>query len=97
MTSDANSWDGDGVWSRRADVLWRRSLDAVILLPVGVDEPLTLPGTGAIVWDLLEEPASLVELIATLAEAYGEDPAVVEHDVTNLLAELETLGAVSRT
>ena len=69
------------VWRRRDDVLWRRSLDAVILLPVGADEPITLPGTGAAVWDLLEEPASLDELVATLAEAYEEDPAVVEHDV----------------
>ena len=85
------------VWRRRDDVLWRRSLDAVILLHVGADDPLTLPGTGAAVWDLLEEPASLAELVALLAEAYEEDPAVVEHDVTTLLTDLEALGAVTRT
>jgi hypothetical protein len=85
------------VWRRRDDVLWRRSLDAVILLPVGVDDPLTLPGTGASVWDLLEEPTTLAELVATLAEAYDTDPAVVEHDVLELLSELEELGAVTRT
>ena len=78
--------DADAVWRRRDDVLWRRSLDAVILLP----------GTGAIVWDLLEEPATLTELVATLAEAYEADPAVVDHDVRTLLGELETLGAVAR-
>jgi hypothetical protein len=85
------------MWRRRDDVLWRRSLDAVILLPVGADDPRTLPGTGAIVWDLLEEPTSLAELVATLAEAFEEDPAVVEHDVSALLAELEDLGAVTHS
>ena len=85
------------VWRRRDDVLWRRSLDAVILLPVGAEEPMTLPGTGASVWDLLEEPASLAELVAILADAYEEAPAVIEHDVRALLAELESLGAVTRS
>ncbi len=51
---------------------------------------------AAAVWDLLEEPASLAELVAALAEVYEEDPAVVELDVTTLLAELEDLGAVTR-
>jgi coenzyme PQQ synthesis protein D (PqqD) len=91
------SFDSAAVWRRRDDVLWRRSLDSVILLPVGVDEPLTLPGTGASVWDLLEEPASLAELVAILADAYEEAPAVIEHDVRALLAELESLGAVTRS
>jgi hypothetical protein len=87
----------DVVWRRRDDVLWRRSLDAVILLPVGVDEPVTLPGTGASVWDLLEEPATLAELVATLTDAYDDaDPTVVEDDVRALLAELEALGAVAQ-
>ena len=85
------------VWRRREDVLWRRSLDAVILLPSGLDDPVTLPGTGASVWDVLAEPATVAELVATLAEAYdGADPSVVEHDVRALLAELEALGAVAQ-
>jgi hypothetical protein len=83
------------VWRRRGDVLWRRSLDAVILLPVGVEEPLTLPGPGAAVWDLLAEPATVAELVAILADAYDEDSAVVEHDVRALLGDLEGLGAVA--
>jgi hypothetical protein len=84
------------VWRRREDVLWRRSLDSVILFPVDAEEPLTLPGTGAAVWNLLDEPATVAELGAILADAYAEDPAVVEHDVRVLLTELEALGAVTR-
>jgi len=93
VSSDLSS---AAVWRRREDVLWRRSLDAVILLPVGVDEPRTLLGTGASVWDLLEEPATVAELVAILADAYDTDAAVVEHDVRALLADLEALGAVTR-
>jgi hypothetical protein len=57
---------------------------------------VTLPGTGASVWDLLEEPATLAELVSILAEAYQPaDPSEVERDVHSLLAELESLGAVA--
>lgn len=85
------------VWRRRDDVLWRRSLDAVILLPSGADEPLTLPDSGAIVWDLLEEPASFDELVATLAEVYETDAATIATDITPLLEELAALGALETT
>ena len=83
------------VWRRREDVLWRRSLDSVILLPIDADEPVTLPGTGASVWDLLDEPATVDQLVVVLAEAYDADPATVEHDVRALLGELEGLSAVA--
>ena len=75
-------------------MLWRRSLDAVLLLPAGSPEPLTLAGTGADLWDLLATPASTTELVAELAGRYAADPAVVAADLTPVLAELETLGAI---
>lgn len=84
----------DPVWRRGTDVLWRRSLDAVILLPAEADEPVTLPGTGAAVWDLLAEPATLAQLVADLVAIYDGDPSTVAADVTDLLAELESIGAV---
>ena len=76
------SGEGSTVWRRREDVLWRRTLDAVILLPANADEPLTLPDTGAIVWDLLEEPTTFDELVATLAEVYNTVPDTVANDIT---------------
>jgi hypothetical protein len=82
----------DAVWRRRDDVLWRRTLDAVLLFPPGADEPLTVAGSGALVWDLLAEPATLTELVDALASVYGDDPdtrAVIERDVATLLTDLE--------
>jgi Coenzyme PQQ synthesis protein D (PqqD) len=95
--TDVGGGAADGVWRRRDDVLWRRSLEAVILLPAGADEPLTLPDTGAIVWDLLEEPATFDELVATLADVYNTDATTIATDITPLLTELQTRGALEHT
>jgi hypothetical protein len=89
-----NGAQGDGGgddsprWRRRPDALWRRSLDAVIVLPVGADEPLTLAGTGPALWELLAEPCTVAQLAAVLAEAYGAEPEVVEADVAPIVEEL---------
>ena len=96
MTPARNPASADGVWRRRADASWRRSLDAVVLLPSGTEEPIVLPGTAAAVWDLLHEPRDQVGLVARLVDAYDADAGTVERDVVALLAHLESLGAVER-
>ena len=84
------------IWQRRGDVCWRRTLDAVIIIPSAADEPITLPDTGAAVWDLLAEPMTLDELVGTLSDVYGADPQTVERDVGALLLELEAHAVISR-
>ena len=84
-------------YRRRADALWRRSLDAVVILPAGSREPLTVAGTGPEVWDLLADARTLPDLAATLGAAHGADPAVVEQDLEPIVAALVEAGAVDRT
>jgi hypothetical protein len=79
---------------RRPDALWRRSLDAVVVLPAGADEPVTLGGTGPAVWELLAEWRTVESMVEVLAEAFGAAPQVVEADLRPLLDELVTCGAV---
>lgn len=79
---------------RRPDVLWRRSPDAVLLLPPGASEPVTLTGTGLDLWDLLAVPTSSADLARVLAARYGADPADVEADVVPVLDELAGCGAL---
>jgi hypothetical protein len=81
-------------YRRRSDVAWRRSLDAVLFLPPGASEPMTLAGTGPEVWDLLRDPRSLGELASELANRHGTDPEVVARDVLPVLENLAALGAV---
>jgi hypothetical protein len=81
---------------RRPDVLWRRSLDAVILLPPLGDDPVTLAGTGPAIWELLTAPISVTQLVRLLAVVYGVDRHVIESDVVPVLDELVALGAVCR-
>ena len=58
-------------------MLWRRSLDAALLLPPSVDDPLTLAGTGAGIWDLLAVPTSTEDLVDAMAARYRALPSTV--------------------
>jgi hypothetical protein len=79
---------------RPPGVLWRRSLDAVVLLPPGAPDVITLAGTGPAVWQLLAEWRSEDELADVLTAAYGSTPDVVVRDLGPLLRALEAAGAL---
>jgi hypothetical protein len=81
-------------YRRHPDVPWRRSLDAVLCLPPGLSEPVTLAGTGPEVWDLLERPCALGEIAAELAQRHRIDAQIVARDVKPLLDQLAVLGLV---
>ena len=84
-------------WSRLPDALWRRSLDAVIVLGTSSPEPVTLSATAPEVWELLATPTTFRDLVLELSRRHAGDPATVEPDVEALLARLADLGAVSST
>jgi hypothetical protein len=81
-------------YRRRPDVLWRRSLDAVLLLPRGSEDVVTVGGTGADVWALLDTWRDLDSLVTLLAPHYSGDRARIAADVQALLRELEGRAAV---
>lgn len=81
-------------WQRRNDVLWRQSLDSVIVLGADGGEPLTLAGTGPAVWVLLERPITLAALSEQLAERFNTSIDTVKDDINSLLRHLEEVGAL---
>jgi hypothetical protein len=83
-------------WQRRPEVLWRRSLDAVLFLPPDEPEPLVLAGSGPAVWELLVEPCTIEGITDVLAGAYEVDAATVAADVEAVIGRLAELGAIER-
>ena len=83
-----------GTFCHSRDVVWRRSLDAVLVLPAGAEEPVTLAGSGPELWELLATPTSMADLASAIAERYGVDAAVVAQDVDATLEHLLKLGVV---
>ena len=81
-------------WQRRNDVLWRQSLDSVIVLGADGGEPLTLAGTGPAVWALLERPITLDAMAEQLAQRFNTSIEAVKDDIDSLLRHLEEAGAI---
>jgi len=82
---------------RRPDVLWRRSLDAVVLLPVDAADTYTMAGTGPVLWELLAEWRTRDDLVSVLAERFDASPDVVAADLAPILTELAVRGALEMT
>ena len=78
----------------RADVLWRRTADTVVIRRRGNDELVVLAGTGADLWDSLAEPSSVGDVAAALAEEFGAELPVVRNDVERAVADLIERGVV---
>ena len=81
---------------RRADVLWRATMDAVLIRPPGASELTKLAGTGRSLWAVLEEPASFDDVVARLATAYAAEIDEVAADVAPVIDDLVERGVLER-
>jgi hypothetical protein len=84
-------------WCRSERALWRRTLGAVVVLPVHGPEPVALRGAAAGIWELLAEPMTTADLVVAVAERYGIHEEQVASDVGGTLDVLLELGALCRT
>lgn len=84
---------------RRAPALWRRAPGYLTVAAVD-GASLRMGGSAGDVWDLLPgadaEPRAVSTVVAELAAAFGAPGDVVERDVAQVLAALESLGCVVR-
>jgi hypothetical protein len=79
---------GERRYVRVDGVLERAVADGVLLLGPDLDEPLAILGSTADVWPLLEEPRTVDELVAALADRYATDPDDVRPHVVATLTAL---------
>ena len=89
LTSD------EAVVGRREDVAWVDSGDRMVALPLSPDadeqlaQPAALTGSAALIWEWLEEPVTMTQLIARATEAAGMDAAAeVAGQVEAFVAQL---------
>ena len=66
--------------------------DEVVTLSLRSGGYYSFKDVGARIWALIAEPRSLAEIRDTIAEEYGEDPAVVEADAREFLERLTEIG-----
>jgi hypothetical protein len=81
---------------RRADVLWRATIDGVLIRPLGASTLTKLAGTGRALWALLDEPASFDELCARLAADHDVEVEVVAADLAPVIDDLVAEGVLER-
>ena len=80
---------------QRNPAVLQQDLDGeVLLLLPGGSEVLHLNDSASALWQALDEPRTLDEVVALLAEAYAADPSVVHADLLALLPELQARGAL---
>lgn len=81
-------------YRRAGDVLFRRYADEVVLTSMDRDGCEGLTGPATDVWNLLESPRSLADLVGALAPGYQASPAVIAKDVDALISSLRERGFV---
>lgn len=79
---------------RRAPVLWRSTIGAVLVRVPGGTEVTQIGGTGVALWEALEEPRTFAELSAVLATQHGVDAATVAEDLGPVVDDLIERGAI---
>jgi hypothetical protein len=80
-------------YQRAETALWRRSADAVVVLPTDGDV-FTLRGSGSALWEVLERARTLHDAAQTLGKAYNRPADVIAAEIEPVLQELVRRKAV---
>ena len=73
---------------------WRRCVDGVVVMAGDADEPVFLKAPGDAIWQLLQEPRTIDELVDELAAEFAGDRASIADDVAAFVADLRRTGLV---
>lgn len=76
-------------------VLARRSLDTVLLLAPGANDPVALSGSAVTLWDLFSEEHTLEQVLQRLQLLFQEDDDRLRVDFGPVFAHLVSIGALA--
>lgn len=65
-----------------------------VMMSIERGEYFGLGGVGGRIYDLLEQPRSLVQLAATIADEYAVEPAICRADIENFLGQMLSRGLI---
>lgn len=75
-------------YKRAEGILSRQLPEEVLIAPFGRNDFDKLSGTAVPLWELLESPRTIEELVAILADRYSAPSSLIENDLTAILSEL---------
>ncbi len=74
---------------RATDITWREVNGELVVLDLRSSDYLSVNGTGAELWTLLVEGATVSELVTALIKTHEIDAPSAERDVRDFLAVLQ--------
>ena len=84
-------------YQRAEAVLWRRSADAVVVLPLDSGEVFTLHGSGSALWEVLARARTLDEAARQLGATFDRPVDNIAAEIAPVLRELARRRAVTES
>lgn len=66
----------------------------VVILDMHSDEYFSLDGVGTRIWEMIETPTTVREILVVILRAYDVEPAIAERDLLAVLAEMAEEGLI---
>ncbi len=68
--------------------------DEIVVMSLDSGTFFSLTGTGRSIWELLDQHSERAQLLAALAEAYGQDESAIAGEFGTFIASLSAAGLV---
>lgn len=82
-------------WQISPEILHSRIDDEVVLMSIEADSYFGLDPIASRIWELLEQPLDLDELVAKLMEEYEVDADTCRQDAQALLEDMQGRGLIA--
>lgn len=84
-------------WVASTEVTSSEIGDELALLDSKSGQYFTLNQTGSVVWQCLDAPCSLQDIVRTVTEKFDIDPSACESDIKELITQLNDAGLIRKT
>ncbi len=83
-------------WIANEDVTSSKIGDELALLDPKSGQYFTLNQTGSVVWQHLDRPRSMQDIVQIITEKFDIDPSVCESDIKELITQLNDAGLIKK-